>query len=152
MKGVRFFGLIFTGIFAFGCGLIGYAFTTGLYLQLPYVRNSSPYNGYDNVAIVAFSLVGALGGFLLGTILYRRIIEIGRGLKRIPAEDKIAAMLGTIISLIPTFMFGMLIWNWIHDLTVRFALLTPMSVPLIRGRNVPPFGFKEEVQFFPSST
>ena len=92
MKGVRILGLVFSGIFALGCGLIGFALTR-VYFQLPVFKViDRPFAGYDITAAIGFAAVGALIGFLLGSILYRRIVDIGQSLRRIPAEDKIAAL------------------------------------------------------------
>jgi len=45
-------------------------------------------------------LLGGIVGFLVGSILFHRIAEVGSNLRRIPAEDKIASTLGTLLSLL----------------------------------------------------
>ena len=148
MKGVRILGLVFSGIFALGCGLIGFALTR-VYFQLPVFKViDRPFAGYDITAAIGFAAVGALIGFLLGSILYRRIVDIGQSLRRIPAEDKIAAVLGTLLSLIPISVTSMLIWKTPLDGLVKFAVVLLIAVVFVWLFNVIALSMKEELKFF----
>lgn len=149
MKGLRLLGLIFSAIFAFGSGLIGYA-VIPIYMGWELLRKTGvPFEGYKYVVAIGFALIGALVGFLIGSILYRRIIEIGRSLRRIPAEDKIAATLGTILALIPAFFIDTIIFNMMtRQRIVAFAIILLVSVLIIWLGNVIALSMKEELKFF----
>lgn len=148
MKGLRFLGVLFSGIFALGSGLIGYSLTR-VYLNLHFINKYNPFPSYDLAASIAFAIIGILVGFLLGSILYRRIIDIGRGLRRIPAEDKIAATFGTVISLIPAFFIALGIWQIPRlEFLVKFAIILLVSVLIIWLGNVIALSMKEELKFF----
>jgi len=148
MKGVRILGLVFSGVFALGCGLIGFALTR-VYLQLPIFKIiDQPFARYDLAAAIGFAVVGALIGFLVGSILYRRIVGIGQSLRRIPAEDKIAAVFGTLLSLIPISVTSMLIWETKLDGLVKFAVVLLLTVIFVWLFNVIALSMKEELKFF----
>ena len=153
MKGVRVLGLVFSFIFAFGTGLIGYA-VTRVYLNLPIFTkiDGPPTQWYNTAAAIAFTLIGALVGFLIGSMLYRRMIEFGQSLRRIPAEDKIAVTFGTILSFIPAFFFDMIIWQTKIQPTVKFAIILLLSVLVIWLFNVIALSMKEELKFFGGNT
>ncbi len=147
---VRIMAWIFSGIFAFGNGLIGYA------LAAPYLRalNPDPSNMYspfpffDIVSRILFVLLGGIVGFLVGSLLFHRISDIGSNLKRIPAEDKIAATFGTVLSLIPVFMLGTLIVRWQGiDSLVKFAILLLVTVLIVWLFNVVALSMKDEMKF-----
>lgn len=149
MKGVRFLGLVFSFIFAFGTGLIGFA-ATRLYLNLPIFKkiDGPPTIWYNDAAAVAFTLIGALVGFLIGSMLYRRIIEFGQSLRRIPSEDKLAVIFGTILSFIPAFFFNIIIWQISMNQMVKYAIMLLLSVLVIWLFNVIALSMKEELKFF----
>lgn len=148
MKGVRILGLIFSGLFAFGGGLIGFALTK-VYLALPILKHYGALTPtYITATSILFAIGGALTGFLIGSMLYRRMIEIGQSLKRIPATDKIAATFGTLFATIPIFFTSLFIWQTSLDLMLKFSLIFLVSVLMIWLLNVIALSMKEELKFF----
>ncbi|HEY3376653.1 MAG TPA: PIN domain-containing protein [Armatimonadota bacterium] len=149
MKGVRILGLVLSGIFAFGSGLIGFALTRWYITWLNAKQLGEAFPHYAIASTIAFATIGALVGFLLGSMLYRRMVEIGQSLRRIPIEDKIAVIFGTILSLVPALLVDLLIWSFhLDDYLVRFALLLLASVIIIWLGNVIALSMKEELKFF----
>ena len=141
MRGVRFLAWVFSGIFAFGSGLIGYALTDPYLTFMPELRYLGP---LYRCLFIAF---GAIVGFTIGSLLFQRISDIGRNLRRIPAEDKIAALLGTLISAIPAFMLGNVLTHVKLDALVIFAIILLESVLIIWLGNVVALSMKDEMKF-----
>ncbi|HEX2948859.1 MAG TPA: PIN domain-containing protein [Armatimonadota bacterium] len=151
MKGLRVLGLIFSGIFAFGCGLISYAVIPNPYLKnwrlLQYT--GQPFHGYSTTVAIGFAIIGVLVGFLIGSTIYRRIVGIGQSLRRIPSEDKVAAVLGTVAAFVPASFIGIIIWQIPHAVVlVKFALILLISVLIIWLGNIIALSMKEEMKFF----
>ncbi len=98
MSRSRIMGYIFSGIFALGFGMIGFALTRG-YLALPIFKDLSSEcvlsPGWQACAYMLFIMLGLLIGLVIGTFLYYRMMDIGKNLRKIPAEDKMAATFGT---------------------------------------------------------
>lgn len=149
--GLRILGLIFSGIFAFGSGLIGIALSK-VYLEvihdpkIEYPLGLSK-SVFEIGAPVAFIALGGLLGFLVGSILYRRIVDVGTNLKRIPAEDKIASMFGTLLSFVPVFIFAVVVIRLPFDNVVLFAIVLLGSVLIVWVMNVIALSMKEEMKF-----
>lgn len=144
--GLRILGLVFSGIFAFGSGLIGFALVDP-FLKFAARFGSNP-KWYIFLCMALFCLLGGLLGFLIGSILYRRIVAIGQNLKRIPAEDKIASIFGTVVSLVPAFMLGTIIRKWGMDPVASFALVLLVSVLVVWVGNVIALSMKDEMKYF----
>jgi uncharacterized protein YacL len=154
--GVRIVGFVFSFVFALGTGLIGFAFSS-LWMNTKYVRDNLPSNNYWWYVGILLAVLGLILGFSLGNRLYRRMLEIGQGLKRIPAEDKIASILGTIFGLVPAYLVGLLFSGMTFfqegpqvDLangTTRFALVLLSSVLIIWFMNLIFLSMKDELKF-----
>lgn len=149
----RILAYVFSGIFALGNALIGYALTR-VYLNLPIFteRNlGGPLSpAWQTTAYVLFTLLGLLIGLVVGTFLYHRLMAIGKDLRRIPAEDKIATLLGTTLSLVPAYFLGAALMRWTGagiDWPVRFALILLESVLIIWLFNVVALSMKDEIKF-----
>ena len=158
--GTRIFGFLFSGIFSFGVGLIGYGMTEYILRlslfsyrvkdHIGYVWDSKatePFPNFYIVCMVLFTVLGALLGFLLGSILYRRIVEIGKNLKRIKAEDKIACTIGTILFSFPAFILGILLFRVIQQPLILFSIIMLEWVLLVWLGNVLMLSMKEELKF-----
>lgn len=152
MKGVRIIGLVlFSGIFALGSSLIGYRVTDAFLHSslITMLKGDMPFPYYTIVATVGLAAVGAMVGFLLGSTLYRRVLEVGQTLRKIPAEDKIAVIFGTFLSLIPVFILdGLILWLTKFDGLVKFALIMLLTVLIIWLGNIIALSMKEEMKFF----
>lgn len=154
--GVRILGFVFSLIFSFGVGLIGYALTKP-YLDFIHriYRGTERYifsvSQFDVLSMVLFTLLGALVGFLLGSILFRRIVEIGKNLKRIPAEDKIACTIGTVLFSFPAIVVALLLSRLNLEPIVMFALYLLESVFFVWIGNVIMLSMKEELKFLSPS-
>jgi uncharacterized protein YacL len=144
---IRIVAWIFSGIFAFGCGLIGYAIA-GPYVDF-IMRDSSrePFMAFQFLSPVLFVLLGCIVGFLVGSILFHRIAEVGSNLRRIPAEDKIASTFGTVLSLLLIYPLGTLIWRLQVGNEVKVAILLLLTVMIIWLFNVVALSMKDEMKF-----
>jgi len=144
---LRILAWIFSGIFAFGCGLIGYAIA-GPYVDF-IMRDSSrePFAAFQFLSPVLFVLLGCIVGFLVGSILFHRIAEVGSNLRRIPAEDKIASTFGTVLALVAVSILGNLIWHLVVSTEVKVALLLLVTVMVIWLFNVVALSMKDEMKF-----
>ena len=149
MKGVRFFGFIFSSIFAFGSGLIGFALTNA-YLDTEFIKQFKVELGahYSFAAAIAFAAIGVLVGFLVSSMLYRRLVDFGQSLRRIPAEDKIAVTFGTIFGLIPAFFLDFFIIQTHLLGLVRFAIVLLLTMLIMWLFNVIALSMKDELKFF----
>jgi uncharacterized protein YacL len=115
-------------------------------------------NWYSLLAAVGITLIGMIGGYLVGSLLYRRLVDIGGSLRKIPSEDKLMGVLGTFFGLIPTFILGYLVWNIklpsaiastsASKDTIHFALVLLVAVPIIWLSNVIASSMKEEMRYF----
>lgn len=146
---IRILAWIFSGIFAFGCGLIGYA-VAHPYIQFIIPNPDDPSNQFryfKYISPILFVLLGGIVGFLVGSILFHRIAEVGSNLRRIPAEDKIASTLGTLLSLLLVIPLGTLIWKIDLGVEVRIAILLLGSVMVIWLFNVVALSMKDEMKF-----
>jgi uncharacterized protein YacL len=151
--GLRIFGLVFSGIFAVSTTLIAYALTG------PYLKWFRENGGLPDQKLFAplsqalFVMLGLIAGFMIGSLLFHRMADIARNLKRIPPEDKIAGTLGTLVSLVPAFMLGasMQVWNakwWALTPPVLFALILVLSVLILWLGNAIALSMKDEMKFF----
>ncbi|MHB0939809.1 MAG: PIN domain-containing protein [Armatimonadota bacterium] len=147
---IRILTWIFSGIFAFGCGLIGYAVAN------PYVQfftnptdptSREPFRYFEFISPILFVLLGGIVGFIVGSILFHRIAEVGSNLRRIPAEDKIASTFGTLLSLLLVIPIGTLIWRIDLGIEVRIAILLLVTVMVIWLFNVVALSMKDEMKF-----
>jgi len=144
---IRILAWIFSGIFAFGCGLIGYA------VALPYVdfimqeSNGEPFIAFKVISPILFVLLGCIVGFLVGSILFHRISDVGSNLRRIPAEDKIAGTFGTVLSLLMIIPLGTWIWRLEVGNEVKVAILLLLTVMIIWLFNVVALSMKDEMKF-----
>ncbi|MHB9026299.1 MAG: TRAM domain-containing protein [Armatimonadota bacterium] len=151
--GMRFLQFLFSGFFAVSGGLFGMAMTDW-YKQLP-IFSTPGVAGYPLgekaftiIVTLAFMLVGALLGFLIGSMLFRRISDIGKRLRRIPAEDKVASTFGTLLALIPVFLLGaVIVYSSIDSISVKIAMILLESVLFIWLGNVIALSMKDEMKF-----
>ncbi|MEI7833556.1 MAG: PIN domain-containing protein [bacterium] len=147
--GLRFLGIIFSSIFAFGGGLIGYSLEP-LYLNLQYF-NAKGLEVNDQFRIfylILFTTLGIFIGLLIGSYLFRQIVTVGTNLRRIPLADKIAASLGTIISISVAFALGkiiMLMSSFVSAPAI-FAIILMETVLLVWLGNVVAFSIKDELR------
>lgn len=143
--GFRVFGFIIGGVFSVCGALIGYGFTD-LYLHLPFFRELAP-DRYHTESSLALILLGGLTGFLIGSVLYRRFAEIGRNLKDIPAEDKVAWIVGTLVSLLPSLMLATVILSLGMPSTASFALILLLTVLVIWAGNAIALSMKDQLKY-----
>lgn len=148
--GIRLFGFVFGGLFSLCGALIGYGLTE-LYLELPFFQGLAA-NRYRAEASVALALLGGLTGFLIGSILVRRFAEVGRNLKVIPVEDKIAWIVGTVVSLLPAIMLATVVLGMGLSRSVTFALITLESVLVVWAGNAVALSMKEQLKYLVRST
>ena len=152
--GYRIFGLIFSTVFTLGSGLIGYALTD-IYLSFPFIRDQrvgdQALYSYRPLVAIAFIVLGGLLGFLVGSVLFRHIAQIGKNLKTIPAEDKIAFCIGTVVSLVPALMLATAILPLPFNSAVLFAIILIEAVLVVWLGNVIAISMKDEIKFFLAS-
>ena len=118
--GIRLFVIFFSAIVAFTMALIGNALAQA-FLKLVATYNLSPL--YKTLTPIGVIFVFAIVGFFLGTRLFRNMAEIGKGLKRIPAEDKIASIFGTLMfAAISGGAVGPFVAGAVHDATGSYAI------------------------------
>jgi len=142
---IRILAWIFSGVFAFGCGLIGYAIAD---LYVNFIGSPKPFEYFEFIARLLFVLLGGIVGFLVGSILFHRIAEVGSNLRRIPAEDKIASIFGTVLALVAVSILGNLIWRLTIPLPgVKFAILLLVTVIVIWLFNVVALSMKDEMKY-----
>ena len=144
---IRILSWIFSSIFSLGMGLIGYAVSEPYVNAVTSQSDSQPFPNFPLISNILFILLGAIVGFLIGSLIFHRIAEVGSNLRRIPAEDKIASTLGTLLSLVPVFMIGMLIWSWAIGPQVKLAMLLLVSIMIIWLFNVVALSMKDEMKF-----
>jgi uncharacterized protein YacL len=153
---LRIVGLSFSSIFAIGFGLLGFSLTT-VYLALSMWRDKTfsgtwvnkNFQSFEIFSYILFTSLGVLLGFLIGSIIYRKLLDISKNLKYIPIEDKIAVSIGTLLSLIPVVIIGFLISSFGTGLTptVKFAFILIESAVVIWLCNLLALSMKEEVKF-----
>ncbi len=155
--GLRILGIMFSSVFAFGGGLIGFSLTP-LYLRLDVFKG--PGLEVDkNFIIFSYMLFLTLGifiGLLIGSYLFRQIVTVGKNLRRIPFADKVAALLGTTISLSVAFALAKVIqlMSLLKDANgyavvaspAIFAIILMETVLLVWLGNVVAFSIKDELR------
>ena len=92
-------------------------------------------------------MLGLLLGLIAGTFLYYRMAELGKNLRKIAPEDKIAATVGTTVSLVLAYAFGAAIWRWQGEVIVRLALVILESVVIVWVFNMITSSMKDEIRF-----
>jgi len=147
--GLRFLGIIFSSIFAFGGGLIGFSLAP-LYLGLRLFndRGSEVGDQFKIFYFILFTTLGIFLGLLIGTYLFRQIVAVGKNLRRIPLADKIAASLGSIISLSVAFVLGriiLLMSSFVSPAAI-FAIILLETVLLVWLGLVVAFSIKDELR------
>ncbi len=155
---LRIVGLSFSSIFAIGFGLLSYSLTIP-YLKLSVWEDktgifkntwiSKNFISFEIFSYILFTSLGVLLGFLIGSIIYRKLLDISKNLKFIPIEDKIAVSIGTLLSLIPVVIIGFLISAFGTGLTptVKFAFILIESAIVIWLCNLLALSMKEEIKF-----
>ncbi len=144
--GLRVGGIFFSGLFAFGSALLGYDLSS-VFLAWLRLKDINPFPN-TFVPALAIAIIGALVGFLIGAMLYRRMVELGQGLKRIPAEDKIASIFGTMFSLVIAFFITSFIvqQQW-KEPVVTFAVSLLTTVIIVWLGNVIALSMKDEWKY-----
>jgi uncharacterized protein YacL len=144
--GLRIGGIFFSGLFAFGSGLLGYDLSR-VFLTWLETHQINPFP-YTVIPALAIAIIGALVGFLVGAMLYRRMVELGQGLKRIPAEDKIASVFGTTFSLIiAAFVDNFILQQQWKEHVVTFAVSLLATVIIVWLGNVIALSMKDEWKY-----
>jgi len=148
MARTRILGYVFSGIFSLGSGLIGFTLTRA-YLNLPLFKEQGLPKGWPVAAYILFTMLGLLLGLVIGTFLYYRMTEVGKNLRRIPPEEKIAVTLGTTFSLVIAYAIGTALMRLLgseFDILVRFSLILLETVFVVWLFNVIMLSMKDEIR------
>lgn len=148
--GLRIFGFFFSIIMGFTSALIGNAVAQS-FLGFVKEKNITMSSGYTLFAQLGLVIIFAIVGFYFGTRLFRTMAEVAKGLKRIPAEDKIASTFGTLISLIPVVLLWAVTLTLVNadkfPMSALIAILLLASVFIIWLGNVIALSMKDEMKF-----
>ena len=103
----RVMGLVFSVAFSLVAGLIGLQ-ASKWYVNSPILRDDPPFPHYAEIYTAAFGILGLLIGFSLASVFFRQVLDPA-ALRRIPARDKAAYVIGVIIGLALTVLLSFLV-------------------------------------------
>jgi len=142
----RIVGLLFSLAVAVTAAYVAVQWSS-LYVQE--FKDSTPFQYFEQVYTVLFAALGLVLGFTLASLIYRQGLDLSGGLlsdlRRVPARDKAAVVLGVFIGLGMTALLGMLL--------IRIEKFGPQLVLLVGIVSIY-FGvaitlsMKEELYFF----
>ena len=142
----RLVGLLFSLTVAVTAAYVAVQWSS-LYVQE--FKDWTPFEYFEQVYTVLFAALGLVLGFTLASLIYRQGLELSGGLlsdlRRVPARDKAAVVLGVFIGLGMTALLGMLL--------IRIEKFGPQLVLLVGILSIY-FGvaitlsMKEELYFF----
>ena len=142
----RLVGLLFSLAVAVTAAYVAVQWSS-LYVQE--FEDWTPFRYFEQVYTVLFAALGLVLGFTLASLIYRQGLELSGGLlsdlRRVPARDKAAVVLGVFIGLGMTVLLGMLL--------IRIEKFGPQLVLLVGILSIY-FGvaitlsMKEELYFF----
>lgn len=119
----RLFRLILALILLSVGGAVGYYFGLS-FISLPRIR-ALGLSGWQMVSTIGgFVGLGAMLGFVLGSMAYRRLLQIGRSLLSIPAPDRVAGVFGMLLGLIFAYLVAFPIFRLIP------AVKSYLSIPI----------------------
>ena len=106
----RLVGLLFSLTVATTAAYVAVQWSS-LYVQE--FKDWTPFQYFEQVYTVLFAALGLVLGFTLASLIYRQGLELSGGLlsdlRRVPARDKAAVVLGVFIGLGMTALLGMLL-------------------------------------------
>jgi len=140
---VRALGMLFSLFFSGACGLLGLR-TSELYTNW---LTSYGIKGGPRLAFsyeVAFVVLGLLVGFVLASVIFRQLIELGGNLQRIPPAERISGFVGFIIGLALIALFRIVL----DPLPYRNWFLVLLTVPSVYLGMVLAISIKEELYYF----
>jgi len=113
---LRLIGLLFSLTVAGLLAWMGWEWS-GVYIE--YIRGVEDYRPVlylgDTAYRVVLSVIGTALGFTLASLVYRQTIELAgdfvTDLRRVPARDKVAAIIGVVIGLGVTSLLGSMLLN-----------------------------------------
>lgn len=142
----RLVGLVFS------LAVAGIAAWVAVQWSDPYIaayRDASSFKYFEQIYTAMFGALGVVLGFTLASLIYRQALELSGGLlsdlRRVPARDKAAVLLGVFIGLGMTALLGMVL--------IRIERFGPQLVLLVGILSIY-FGvaitlsMKEELYFF----
>jgi len=147
----KYFGLIVEIIFTI-CGAIIFAngFTDAL-MRVP-VFKDFPLEQFPTEITGTLVFFGGVCGFLIGNFLFRHFTAIVTNLKNIPAEDKIAWMVGTVMSMLPAFMLAILAMSLGLGPSITVALIFIESALVIWIGNAIAMSMKDQLKYLVRGT
>jgi len=105
--------------------------------------------------IVAFGCLGGLIAFLLGTVVFNRIVQTGERLKGMPGNEKVAIVIGVIIGLLLTTLLSVILSSALNHLapTADVAGIVLIGIILVYLAVAATTSMKDELIFtLPSSS
>ncbi len=66
--------------------------------------------------------LGAMLGFVVGSLIYRRLLQMGRSLLNIPAPDRVAGVFGMLLGLAFTYLVAFPIFRFVPALKPHFSV------------------------------
>lgn len=119
----RLFRIVFASVLLSLGGAAGY-YIGMTFLSLPKIQALEFSKRQMVSTIGGFVGLGAMLGFVLGSIAYRRLLQIGKGLLSIPAPDRVAGVFGILLGLIFAYLVAFPLFRLIP------AVKPYLSIPL----------------------
>ena len=142
---VRVMGFLFSICFSLAGAWIGER-VSQWYLGLPAWRDLGAAEDLVRILYqVAFWILGFLVGFIVAGVLFRQVVALGSSLRRVPAQDKIAGVIGIIIGLTLAALLSVLLYR-IPVYGPLVVLL--LAIPCIYLGGTIAMSMKEELFYF----
>ena len=104
-------------------GAVGYYFGVS-FVSLPRIQ-ALGFSGWQTISTIGgFVGLGAMLGFVMGSMAYRRLLQIGKSLFNIPAPDRVAGVFGMLLGLIFAYLVAFPIFRLIP------AVKPYLSIPI----------------------
>jgi uncharacterized protein YacL len=139
-------GFFYNLCFSLGLAWIGYRLSFS-YLDLPTWGDLGPARDLVHMLYrLAFSALGFLVGFIVAGVLFRQVVALGSGLRRVPAQDKAAGVFGIIIGLTLTALLSVLFYYTRMPYAALVVVL--LAIPCIYLGGTIAMSMKEELFYF----
>jgi uncharacterized protein YacL len=139
-------GLLFSICFGLALAFLGLTMSNW-YLGQPWWADAgSAIDVIRTLYHLAFWILGFLVGFIVAGVLFRQVVALGSSLRRVPAQDKAAGVIGIIIGLTLTALLSILFYYTKMPYAPFVVLL--LAVPCIYLGGTIALSMKEELFYF----